>query len=125
MPSSIDNLIWILIAGAASARIAVLIAHDTILDRPRTWMFLRFPPEDNDRLGFRYQRLDRDGRNLPGGAIRNPSMIGELISCTRCLTVWTTLGFVCTRWIFGHDLTMMLATPIAAMWVAAFMARKV
>lgn len=127
MPSSelMDALITLVVYAMASARIAVLIAHDTILDRPRVWFFLRFPPEDNDALGYRFQRMDRKGRMLNEMFVRPASMLGELVTCTRCLTVWVTLVIVSAGVVFGHDAVMVVAGPVAAMWLAAFFARKI
>jgi hypothetical protein len=117
------DVLVLLVYAAASARVAVLVAHDTILDGLRSRFFLRFPPED--RPGMQYQRLDRQGRVLPGGAIRPPHLLGELVSCTRCLTVWTTAAVYAVDVVAGRDATLLVTTPIAAMWAAAYLARKV
>jgi hypothetical protein len=127
MPSSTIwiMLIEVVIYAAAAARISVLVVRDTILDRPREWFFLRYPPIDNPMLGYRYQTLDREGRVLPAGAPREASMLGELFTCTRCVTVWATGIIYLASLALGSSATLMGTAPIASMWVAAFLARRI
>ena len=89
----IEQAYTLVILALASARLAVLVAHDVILEKPRVWLYRRFPPMDNPMHGYEYQRYDREGRVLPAGATRKWYMISELSTCTRCLTVWIVMVF--------------------------------
>lgn len=85
-----ELVVTLIVAALASARIAVLIVHDTILDVPRDWFFRHFPPHDNMQLGFDYQARDKHGTRMPVSLRRRAWWFSELMTCTRCFTVWTT-----------------------------------
>lgn len=121
----VTDVFYLVILSMAAARVAVLIAHDTILDAPREWIFLRWPPVDNMSMGIAYQSVDRDGRVLPGGAKRDAHMISEMLTCTRCLTVWLGAVFYLVGVGYGHDVVLTVATPIAVMAAAAMIARRI
>ena len=116
-------ILSLLVVAFASARVAVLLAHDTILERPRDWFYRQRPPVDNPMLGFDYQQRDTDGTALPDGLIRSSSLLGELFTCTRCLTVWTTppLAFLYVSSSVGRD----IVTVVAVMGLASLLAKKV
>jgi hypothetical protein len=118
-----DALIILLVSALASARIAVLLAHDTILEPARGWLFRRFPPMDNLMIGMDYQSHDKEGRPLPAGAKRKWYMISELLTCTRCLTVWTTPPMVVLAWTSWPGLV--IVGMFGAMSIASWVAKKV
>lgn len=111
----------LLIVSLASARVAVLIAHDAILERPREWWYLKFPPYDNPALGYDYQHRDpKTAVLLPMGAVRKPYLFSELLTCTRCLTVWTSIPIyaAATMTYSGLMITELLACMAIASWAA-------
>lgn len=113
-----------LLIGLAGARIATLLVHDTILDAPRDWLYRHFPPFDNPMTGHDYQQRDVNGRKLPEGApLRDGSMLGELFTCTRCTSVWTT-ALVGVAWYFAGDEVRYALAVVAAMWLGAYGAKK-
>lgn len=111
-----------IVAGLASARIAVLLAHDVILESLRHKIFLRFPPMDNPILGFDYQQKDRGGERLEVGETRKWYMVSELLTCTRCLTVWITPAVFLSAREWPH--AMLAAQVAASMSVASWAAKK-
>lgn len=125
MATDISQIFYLLIIAMAAARVAVLIAHDSILAGPREWIFLRWPPVDNHLAGFAYQTMDKSGRTLPAGAKRDASMLSELITCTRCLTVWTGAVFYLWGEGIGHGAAATVAAPLAVMAAAAWIARRI
>jgi hypothetical protein len=112
-----------LIAALASARVAVLIVHDTILEKPRDWWFRRYPPMDNPILGFDYQSKDKAGVPLPASLRRKWYMTSELLTCTRCMTVWTTPPALLLAHSGQVGRTIIIA--VAAMGIASWAAKKV
>lgn len=112
----------LLTVALASARIAVLLAHDFILESARHWFFLRYPPVDNVMLGMDYQSRDREGRNLPAGAKRDHNFFGELLTCTRCLTVWVSPPVYAAAVTSHYGL--IAVQLIAVMFLAAWGAKK-
>lgn len=120
-----DLLMYLLLLSVAAARVAVLLAHDTILEPVREALFLRWPPKDNQALGMHYQRINRDGMAMPIGAFdRDWKMFSELLTCTRCLTVWTAGALYALGEIAGHGVATDVAAPIAVMGAAAWIARR-
>ncbi len=118
--------LWLhlLVIALASARLSVLLVHDTILERPRDWLHRHRPPVDNPILGFDYQQRDTDGERLPDGVIRDASLLGELFTCTRCMSVWTTAATIVlyqSGWNHARD----IVAALAVMGVASMMAKKV
>lgn len=116
--------LWLhlLVIALASARVSVLLVHDQILERPRDWLYRQQPPVDNPILGFDYQQRDTDGTRLPDGTIRDASLLGELFTCTRCMSVWTTAVLAGVyQWNAARD----IVAVIAVMGVASMMAKKV
>lgn len=122
MDTPLDLLLVLALYSVASARVAVLMVHDTILQPIRHRIFLRWPPEDDVALGFRYQSLGREGHPLPAGLRRDRVLMSELLTCTRCVTVWTTAMFYLAGVVFGDPIVVLVAAPIAAMYVAAWLA---
>lgn len=114
------ELIMIVVAALASGRIAVLFVHDTILDTPRDWLFRRFPPFDNLMHGYDYQSKDKDGNPLPASLKRKGYMISEVLTCTRCFTVWTTapVYLAADAWQWAAYTTQVIAAMAVAAWVA-------
>lgn len=119
----------LLVAAFASARIAVLLVHDIILDGPRGWFFRRFPPQDNPMEGYSYQAHDKLGH--PIAPLYNEGvhvnarrwyLFSEVFTCTRCLTVWTTVPvfFASREWNWA----LVTAELIAAMAIASWGAKK-
>lgn len=114
----------LLVISFAAARLAVLLVHDTILDRPRDWLHRHRPPVDNPILGFDYQQRDTDGTRLDDGLIRDASMLGEVFTCTRCMTVWTgalVAGLYVTGWPHAQE----AVAAVAVMGLASLLAKKV
>lgn len=117
------HLAYVLIVSAlAAGRIAVILVHDFILDKPRTWFFRHVPPMDNLMEGYDYQSKDKDGNPLPASLKRDWHMIAELFTCTRCLTVWATGATFAIAATSDIGLTAM--EVIAAMGIAAWFAAK-
>lgn len=114
----------LLVIGFAAARIAVLLVHDTILDRPRDWLHRHRPPLDNPILGFTYQQRDTDGSMLDDGEIREPSMLGEVFTCTRCMSVWTTAA-VAAVYVSGWHHAQEAVAAVALMGLASILSKKV
>lgn len=122
------DLVLLLVVGLASARLTTLLVHDTILEPVRERIYRRMPPRDSLALGYEYQRQDTDGSYLPPGIIRDWSMFGELLSCTRCTSVWVSGA------LYSLALASDLLSPGiveaglqfgAVTWVAAWGASKV
>lgn len=114
----------LLVIGFAAARVAVLLVHDSILDRPRDWLHRHRPPIDNPILGFDYQQRDVDGHRLEDGTIRDPSLLGELFTCTRCVSVWTTAATIGV-YQSGLPHARDAVAAVAVMGFASMMAKKV
>lgn len=117
-------ILHLVVIGLAAARLAVLLVHDTILDAPRDWLHRHHPPVDNPMLGYDYQQRDADGQRMPEGTIRDASMLGEVFTCTRCMTVWTT-ALVGAVYVSGVPYVQDATALLAAMWLAAWGAKKV
>lgn len=101
-----DALIIILILGLGTARATALITLDDITEPLRDRIFHRYPPEDNDARGWYYQSyreaLPNERRKLEqlglpawktrweydGNQTRDPSFIGRLLGCHKCVGVW-------------------------------------
>lgn len=112
----------LVVAALAAARIAVLVAQDVILEKPRDWWFRRFPPMDNPMLGYDYQTKDKTGKTLPASCRRKWYMVSELMTCTRCLTVWITIVLWLTLEFIPASFSGLEA--IAAMTIASWAAKK-
>ncbi len=115
-----DALIAILIVALASARVAVLFVHDAIFDKPRDWFFRQWPPFDNPMHGYEYQSRDKEGNPLPASLKRDGHMFSELFTCTRCLTVWTTVPayFAFEAWGWAAVVIKIAAAMAIASWSA-------
>jgi len=120
MTRDIDLILLLTITALASARIAVLLVHDVILDGPRTWFFRRFPPMNNPMIGYEYQSKDIKGMALPASLTRDWYLFSELLTCTRCLTVWTSVPiyFAARQWDWAYETTAVIAVMAIASWVA-------
>lgn len=76
-----------------------LIARDSILDRPRRWLYLRFPHE-----GFVDQKVrPKRGVSVYSSGVwytQVGTFIGELIYCPFCLSWWIAVAqfFVYAQW---------------------------
>lgn len=75
-----------IVVGLASYRLSRLLSSDSILDRPRHWLFLRFPPAGQDYYRRAY-RLD-GGPWQVGTTKRKPSLVGTWVDCAWCSSVW-------------------------------------
>lgn len=113
----------LLVLAFAAARIAVLLVHDTILDAPRDWLHRHFPPLDDPIRGLDYQQRDKAGVHIKDGELRRGSMLGELFTCTRCLSVWTT-ALVAGVWISGVPYAQEAVALVAVMGLANLIAKK-
>lgn len=123
-----DSLVWVVSIGLASARVTVLAVSDTITTGLRERIYLRWPPQDNPRMGFEYQQMDRQGEYLPMSATRDWSMFGELLSCSRCVSVWVTGAlYLLTANQAGlrGSVAQHIVWLLAAMWVSAWGASKI
>ena len=122
----IEQAYTLLVLALASARIAVLLVHDLILEKPRDWIFRHWPPMDNPMEGFDYQSKDKHGNKLTGPASlqtkRRWYLFSELLTCTRCMTVWITA----VAWLTLEFIPASFSgfEAIAAMFVAAWGAKK-
>lgn len=117
-----NELITLLVAALASARFAVLLVHDTILDGPRNWFFRHWPPHDNMQLGYDFQMRDKDGVRMPMSQRRKAHTFSEVLTCTRCFTVWSTPP---AYFLAAHSHQAFVAVGIvAAMAVASYVAAQ-
>ena len=122
----IEHAYALIILSLASARIAVLVVHDTILEPARVWFYRRFPPMDNPMHGYDYQTRDKDGEKIVGpgstGTVRKWYWFSELTTCTRCMTVWITM----VAWMILEFIPASLLgfEVIAVMWAAAYGAKN-
>jgi len=91
-PSLWRMLELVIVVGLASYRAARLLATDTLLDGPRHWFFLRFPPRDHPYYTRAYRLTD--GTWQVGDRKRHESWIGTLVSCPWCSSVWFAAGIV-------------------------------
>jgi hypothetical protein len=114
----------LLVMSFAAARLAVLLVHDTILDRPRDWLHRHRPPFDNPLLGFDYQQRDVRGDRMPEGTVRDPSLLGELFTCTRCMSVWTASTVAL---VYASDIPYAreAVAVVAVMGLASILSKKV
>lgn len=122
------SLLTLLVIGLASARLTVLLVHDTILEPVRERVYLRWPPRDLLALGYEYQRKDTNGEYLPMGASRDWSMFGELLSCTRCTSVWVSGALYSLALASGLLVPGIVEAGLqfgAVTWIAAWGASKV
>lgn len=117
-------ILHLLVVGLAAARVAVLLVHDTILDAPRDWLHRHWPPLDNPMLGYDYQQRDVSGAHIKDGTLRKGTMLGEVFTCTRCMSVWTT-ALVGGAYITPIPHVQDAVALVAAMWLAAWGAKKV
>lgn len=118
-----EHYAYIMIVSAlASARIAVLLVHDFILEKPRNWFFRLVPPLDNLMEGYDYQGKDKHGEPLPASLKRKWYMIAEVFTCTRCLTVWVTGATFAIA--ATSDIGLTAVEVVAAMGIAAWAASK-
>lgn len=102
-----------------------MLSKDTIFDKPRDWFYRQYPPFDNPLLGFDYQQRDKHGKRLADkDDLRKPRLIGELLTCTRCLTVWTTILMSIIYWNSNNFIQIMIEV-VAMMGVASILAKKI
>lgn len=80
----VDVLIFIVLAGLATARITTLIVTDSILEPLRERVFLWSPPPDDATIGRMYEHLTG----------KESGWIGTGLACHRCVGVWVTLAIV-------------------------------
>lgn len=113
-------ILLLTLVALASARVAVLLVHDVILDKPRDWFFRQFPPYNNPMLGYNYQSLSKQGVEIPASLTRKAYLFSELLTCTRCLTVWTSVPiyFAAKEWDWAYEATAIVAVMAVACWVA-------
>lgn len=115
----------LLVLAFASARVAVLLVHDNILDTPRDWLYRHFPPTDDPYTGHDYQKRDTSGRSLPPGEpIRDSAWLGDLLACTRCTSVWTSAGLAGV-YVSGIPHIKDIVAVVAVMGLASLLAKKV
>lgn len=122
--SNLPLYLELIIIAFASARISVLIVRDTILSKPRDWIFRRYPPIDDPYSGYSYQQRDKTGRNLPKSIIRDATFLGNLLSCTNCISVWVTL-IVSISYLNGNNIVKQGITVIAVMGLSSILAKKI
>lgn len=69
-----------LLLGLAAYRVTRMITTDSILDRPRSLWFRRFPPPGD------WQTVDREGNPLTIPRRAHP--LGKLVECPWCTGFW-------------------------------------
>lgn len=133
-----EALLLSLLLGLGTARMSAIISIDTITAPLRDLVFHYFPPEDNDREGWYYQslrpatdaeKLKQDEWDSPWWKkrfapatevehVRDPSFIGQLISCQKCVGVWIAAANVAAFYIW-RDGTIVFNLFLAASFVSA------
>lgn len=126
------DVVTLLIAALATARLTSLIVHDAILEPIRHELFLLSPPEDDIEQGFTYQSVDRIGwfarlrGRLPGGLrltstklrrgvpVRRAGFLGRLVSCTHCTGIWVAAAVVASLHYWPHPTTTVVAVAAVA-----------
>lgn len=136
-------LLYISIA-LAIARLTLIIIRDDIFQPIRHIIFLSFPPENSDRMGYYYQnylRSTKEERNHPRltltvgknwferrwisdeAPIRNASFIGKLLSCPDCLGVWVATGYLLT-YHYLPVAVIYISYVLAASMITSLIARR-
>lgn len=128
-----EALLVSLLLGLGTARAAAVISIDKISEPLRDLIFHYYPPEDDDEKGWYYQcmrkatREERRERFLwitpwwqkrftpldPNvSSCRQPSFLGQLISCPKCVSVW----------IGAANFALFFAFPQADIYLNTFLA---
>lgn len=96
------DLTLLVVLTLAVYRVTLLIVEDKITERLRDFVFLRFPPENGS--DFVYQNARKiDGKwEFDSQRVRNSSIIGELLSCSYCVSVWATAAIFSLYLYGGH-----------------------
>lgn len=110
-----DILLALIILSLATARVSTLIVHDHITAGLRHRVWLHFPPENNYVDGRAYQDFDSD--ELPLDVRREPTFLGNLIACHRCVNVWVVVG-IATAYHFAPIEVAIFAILAAAAQLA-------
>lgn len=106
-----EILVWVL-AAFASTRWATLITRDTFgpIRRIREWIEYRYPDPDTEfrgdhivmvadsdpiqlvnQAGVELVPVEFDGERVSVAVALNPHPLGTLVTCVRCMSVWTGL----------------------------------
>lgn len=128
-----EALLVIVLLGLGTARAAAAVSIDKISEPIRDLIFHWYPPEDDDEKGWYYQCMrkatpeetqTRHGWGIPWWqkrwepidanveSCREPSFIGQLISCPKCVSVW----------IGAANFALYLVFPQAAIYLNTFLA---
>lgn len=75
-----------ILTGLAAYRLTRMVTTDTIFDRPRIWVFRRFPPPGS------WQTVGKAGGFLEQP--RPPHWLGKLLSCSWCAGFWVAGALV-------------------------------
>lgn len=139
-----DPFAEFVILALAATRLTLLVTRDTITEPIRHIIFMHFPPPDNQRHGWEYQRWYRAGKERRkdlkklGGLswlerrfvewdheepIRDPSFLGSLLSCPDCVGVWVGLAAAVSYWV-EPTAALYAATPLAIATVVSFVTRR-
>lgn len=133
--NTIEALLLIVLLGLGTARAAAIIAIDEISEPIRDRIFMRFPPEDNADKGWFYQCFDKADKEERaeqrqwdkswrhrwihrGDVIRDPTFIGKLLGCHKCVAIWVAAGNTALYFLWEPG-AVMLNVFLAAALVSA------
>lgn len=127
-----------LLLGLGTARAAAAITIDEITAPLRDLIFHWYPPTDDAEQGYFYQTLQkvddetlarRDHWQIPwwqkrwepaGEPVRDPSFLGRLLSCHKCVAVWVA-AFNVALYFVWKDAALILNTFLAVAHISAVM----
>lgn len=130
-----EALLVALLLGLGTARAAAIIAIDEISSPIRERIFMRFPPEDNDHMGWYYRCYEKaDDDEVAeqsqwdkswkrkwyqrGDVVRDATFIGKLLGCHKCAAVWVAAGNT-ALYFFWQDAALILNVFLSAALVSA------
>lgn len=119
--NTIMTILTLIILALVTSRITQLITTDTILDKPRTMLHMRYP--SNDSIYTEWHPVDKQvykkelKKNKPISLYKRTwlkyehkyslsyesrpgTFIGNLTSCTACLSIWVA-ALVYTAWHYA------------------------
>jgi hypothetical protein len=115
----------LVILALAVARLARLIAVDTIFDTPREWVARRWPTSidlfgDSEVVGSQLSTGVEVFRQPEGWYAVTPSKWAEVITCVWCNSIWLAIA-VWIAYNLYPGATVLIATPLALSYVAGWL----
>jgi hypothetical protein len=130
------DAVHLVVLALAVARLARLIVHDSLTERPRTWLLRRWPTDDTefgdsevtetgkDTLGFRIGHLSTGVmvfRTPNAWYAQTPHKWSELLTCVWCSSVWVGIAVWTAYWFYPDAVYWLV--PLALSQIAGLLDR--